>query len=207
MKKIVTITCLIFSIISCKAQTIIQSRDNFYTDTPAGGYYQDANNLLNPYIGTWIYVNGNTSITMKLRKITNFYNGKFYTDLLIGEYQYIENGVEKLNTLNQFTVDYPIQYEHKLHSMSFLNALDKPDPCNNCNNATPRINLMYEDNVKDIAGIFCMGLSATSNTIANVFITSQGINWSGGSVDDFTTWTQTNVGVTIPNGWYSFVKQ
>lgn len=197
--------CLLISIISCKSQTIIQSSQNFYTDTPNGGYYKDANNLLDPYVGTWIYTNGTTSLTIKLRKIINHYNGKFYADLLVGEYQYIENGIEKLNTLNQFTLDYTFQYDHKLYSSSLLNALDKPNPCVSCNNSISRVDIAYSDNVKGIMGSFCIGLSTTSNTIANVYISSTGIKYSG-DPNDISTLTSEHVGTTIPNGWYSFVK-
>ncbi|CAM4366599.1 DUF6705 family protein [Flavobacterium terrigena] len=207
MKKIIFITCLILSIVSCKAQTIIQSRQNFYTDTPDGGYYQDVNFLLDPYVGTWVYTNGTTLLTIKLRKIINFYNGKFYSDLLVGEYQYIENGVEKLNTLSQFNTDYPIQYDHNLFSSNLLNTNDKPNPCTSCNNSISRVTITYSDDVKDISGSFYIGLSATSNLVAITYISSTGIAYSGGDPSNFTTWTQTNVGTTIPNGWYSFIKQ
>ena len=206
MKKTLIFTCLLFSILSCKAQIIIQTLDNFDLDTPTGGYYQDTNYLLDPYIGTWTHTNGTTSLTMKLRKVIRFYNGKFYSDLLVGEYQYIENGVEKLNTLNQFTIDYPLQYDHQLHSSDLLKTLDKPNPCITCNTTIPRVELMYSDNIKDIVGSFYMGLSATSNTIANVYISSTGIKYSG-DANDITTLTTEHVGTTIPNGWYSFVKQ
>lgn len=206
MKKIVILTCLIFSILSCNAQIIVQSKQNFYTDTPDGGYYQDTNNLLDPYIGTWLFTNGTTSLTMKLRKIVNHYNGKFYTDLLIGEYQYVENGIEKLNTFDQFNIDYPFQYDHRLNSCYLLNANDKPNPCNTCNNSISRVDITYSDDVKGIMGSFLIGLSATSNTIANVYISSTGIKYSG-DANDISTITTEQVGTTIPNGWYSFIKQ
>lgn len=206
MKKIIFITCLITSIVSCKAQTIIQSRNNFDLDTPNGGYYQDANNLLNPYIGTWVYSNGSTSLTMKLRKVIHYYNGKFYSDLLVGEYQYIESGVEKLNTLSQFDIDYPLQYDHQLNGNNLLYSTDKPNPCTTCNNSVSRVNITYSDNVKGIMGSFYMGLSATSNLVANIYISSNGIKYSG-DPNDVSTLTTEHVGTTIPNGWYSFAKQ
>ena len=33
-------------------------------------------------------------------------NGYLYEDMIIGEYQYIENGVEKINTLNGLSVNH-----------------------------------------------------------------------------------------------------
>ncbi|CAM4366574.1 DUF6705 family protein [Flavobacterium terrigena] len=206
MKKIIFITCLILSIVSCKAQTIQSARSIHPAETPDGGYYQDANDLLNPYIGTWVHTNGTTSLTIKLRKIINFYNGKFYSDLLVGEYQYIENGVEKLNTLSQFTIDYPLQYDHKLYSSHLLYASDKPNPCTTCNNSISRVNITYSDSVKGIMGSFYMGLSSTSNLVTNVYISSTGIKYSG-DPNDISTLTSEHVGTTIPNGWYSFIKQ
>nr|WP_148638307.1 DUF6705 family protein [Olleya sp. ITB9] len=71
----------------------------FSSDVPVNAYYKDANNILNNFEGTWLYTNGNNSLKIILVKSTQHFNGKYYEDLLIGGYQYIENGVEKINTL------------------------------------------------------------------------------------------------------------
>ncbi|MFN4313275.1 MAG: DUF6705 family protein [Chitinophagaceae bacterium] len=45
--------------------------------------------------------NTNTSFKIVLVKKVQQYNGECYEDLIIGEYQYIVNGVEKVNTLSK----------------------------------------------------------------------------------------------------------
>ena len=97
MKQITLITIVIFSFFNCKAQSpILDMEINAKMDSPNNSYYKDVNNILNTFEGTWLYVNGNTSLKIKLVKNTMFFNGDYYEDLMIGGYQYIENGIEKI---------------------------------------------------------------------------------------------------------------
>tara|TARA_R110002111_G_scaffold126258_1_gene190814 strand:- start:160 stop:699 length:540 start_codon:yes stop_codon:yes gene_type:complete len=73
-------------------------------DMPENGYYKDVNNVLNDFEGTWLYTNGNTSLKITLTKNIQYFNGKFYEDIIVGGYQYIENGVEKINTLSDASI-------------------------------------------------------------------------------------------------------
>jgi hypothetical protein len=69
-----------------------------------GAYYKDTKNVLSGYDGTYLYTSGTKSFKIKLQKnIMTSRNGLFYEDLVAGEYQLIENGVEKVNTLNKLT--------------------------------------------------------------------------------------------------------
>ena len=101
MKKINFIVLMLF-VISCKAQIPIKS---IYDDTDINGaYYKDTNNDFDKFVGTWKYTNGITSLTITLQKKAQYHkfhsNGdNYYLDVMVGEYKYIENGVEKINTL------------------------------------------------------------------------------------------------------------
>ena len=69
-----------------------------------GAYYKDTMGVLNGYDGTYVYTNGNTLLKIKLQKnIKTSMNGAYYEDLIVGEYQLIENGIEKVNTLSKLT--------------------------------------------------------------------------------------------------------
>lgn len=72
-------------------------------------YYKDSNNLLDSFVGTFLYSNGSTSFEIKLEKKINssVNNGIYFEDLLIGAYRYVENGVEKVNTLNDLDNNIP----------------------------------------------------------------------------------------------------
>lgn len=97
MKQILNIL-LLLSILSCKAQTIIVPLGSGQDFEKTPNYYlKDVNNEFGKFAGTWKYQNGNTQIIFKLKKEEHYqaasnYN---YVDLLVGEYQYIQNGVEK----------------------------------------------------------------------------------------------------------------
>jgi len=87
------------------AQTpILSINDNSYPEI-AGAYYKDTNNHLDQFIGTWMYSNGTTSLTITLQKKplqhTISGNYDFYEDIIVGEYKYIENGIVKINTLSE----------------------------------------------------------------------------------------------------------
>lgn len=128
MKKIF-ILILFISFANCKAQSpIIQSNAGHpYGDIP-NAYYKDIDNLLNQFEGTWLYTNGNSSLKVTIVKKIMSYNGKYYEDYLIGDYQYIENGVEKVNTLDNINnqVDHLID-GHSVYPGNFNNPL-----CNEC---------------------------------------------------------------------------
>ncbi|TRW23345.1 hypothetical protein FMM05_14220 [Flavobacterium zepuense] len=106
MQQLLIITFL-FCVGVCRGQSpILPINDANYPEA-TGAYYKDLNNDLNRYVGTWKYTNGTTSLTVTLQKkvmqhIINAPYG-YYEDLVIGEYKYILNGVEKINTLPLLT--------------------------------------------------------------------------------------------------------
>jgi hypothetical protein len=90
-------------VLICKAQAI-QPLYPYGTDTSSNDnaenlYYKDVDNDYNPYVGTWKWENGNNSLTIIFNKVVHNNNGHGdFSDLLVGEYQYIENSVELVNT-------------------------------------------------------------------------------------------------------------
>ena len=95
------ITVLYLTTFACKAQLPVVARDASMSDKPQGTYFKDLNNEFNKFEGTWVYTNGNTSFTIKLFKKEMKYSTSvgYYFDKLYGEYKYVENGVEIINTL------------------------------------------------------------------------------------------------------------
>ncbi|WP_157111589.1 DUF6705 family protein [Nonlabens spongiae] len=73
-------------------------------------YYSDVNNEMDFFVGTWLYTEGSTTLKIHFKKETRVDWGDHFTDLLVGEYQYIENGVEMINTLDM--IDSRNGYEH-----------------------------------------------------------------------------------------------
>ncbi|TPD71148.1 hypothetical protein FJA49_04410 [Flavobacterium microcysteis] len=86
-----------------------------------GAYHKDMNDLLNPFEGTYVYTNGNTSLKIVLQKKKSF-NTKYYEDMIIGEYQYIENGIEKINTLNKLSINFTDAWNYSVGANLIITA-------------------------------------------------------------------------------------
>lgn len=146
-----TVKIMIIALLSlhCKAQNPIiniEDADGFPT---TGIYYKDINNLLNPFEGTYIYTNGTTTFKMILVKKVQQYNGRYYEDLIIGEYQYIENGVEKVNTLNQINTVYNDQRSHNIDGNFVVNNNFRGWKCPTCPTNEKRLSLSIRDAATD----------------------------------------------------------
>lgn len=104
MKNIIILTMLFT--LTCKAQgPIISFTDYCENDAPDidNMYVKDIEGFLNPYIGTWIWSNNNSSITIEIIKVEMVYkensSTKRYDDELHGRIKYISNGQTAFNTL------------------------------------------------------------------------------------------------------------
>lgn len=93
----------IFTLLSCKAQSPIISLEEPVPDEIENAYYKDTNNILNPFVGTWVLNDGTKYLKIVFEKKVMVYTGNFYEDLLIGEFQYKENNIELANTLPNLT--------------------------------------------------------------------------------------------------------
>ncbi|MDC1265621.1 hypothetical protein N8009_02380 [Flavobacteriaceae bacterium] len=114
-------------------------------DAPYNSYYKDVNNVLNDFEGTWLYTNGNTSLKIILTKNIQYFNGKFYEDIIVGGYQYIENGVEKINTLSDANIpnigrDASIKGNNIYDNCSII-------PADDCIDGEKRLDLSIEDTI------------------------------------------------------------
>lgn len=97
MKKIFFTTILTILAMACKAQTV--PLDASYWEYPEGTYIKDTFNEMDKFVGTWQYTEGTNTLVIVLQKKTHIYNGEYYEDFLVGEYRYVSNGVEIVNTL------------------------------------------------------------------------------------------------------------
>ena len=198
MKRIIII--LILTTLSCKAQTIIKpmGTNDFCRNDP-NCYEKDVNNEFDKFVGEWKYQNSNTSLTLKLKKELHYQTSTAsnYEDLLVGEYQYIENGVEKANTLADFDSPNISGYEHKISGGIFVRHL--PSYCTD--NSTPqeiKIELFIEDpNDRFIQGRIILR-----------YVHDNGTEKLEVCIYDYTTMAEdVNAKLPIPDGFYVFIKQ
>ena len=144
MRQLILIIVLLtgyFSIAQSQVIDILDDDGSAITDT----YYKDANNLLNPFEGTYIYTNGTTSFKIVLVKKVQQFNGRYYEDLIIGEYQYIENGIVKLNTLNELNIVYNNQRVHNINGNTLINNNNRAWQCPSCNIGEKRLRTTIRD--------------------------------------------------------------
>ena len=161
-------------------------------------YYKDVDNDLNPYVGTWTYTNGTTLLTITLQKKIKQHivdeHDDYYEDFLIGEYRYVENGVEKINTLNRLTQDLP-PYDYNLVGNRLVTNL----PGNR------KVFLGFVDPDRDIVGMDSSMLLARADEggvqkINLKFRATDGYLLINGQQPEFTSYT-------VPFGEYVLTKQ
>lgn len=102
MKKI-TYIFLVFLCLKTYSQTPIISMTDYKnnnTNLVENSYLKDIDNKYGLLEGTWQWSNSNDSLILIFEKIEFVYDGFNYSDILIGKYKYIKNGVELINTLN-----------------------------------------------------------------------------------------------------------
>lgn len=135
---------LLLLTLSCKAQTIVNLKD-YDGNAIQDYYYKDINNLLNPFEGTYIYTNGTTSLKIVLLKKTMRYNGYNFEDDLVGEYQYIKNGVEISNTLADITINHDDLPNDHLISAGCISQYGEVPFCQGCTPGEIRVFGTFSD--------------------------------------------------------------
>lgn len=144
-----TILTLIISLIclSLSAQEIESLYDG-PTYAEPNKYYKDLYNDLDPFVGTWIFTNGNTALTITLQKKIRMQNRNFFEDVLIGGYKYVVNGSTVVNTLPLLNNNYPKRQEYTI----FGNIIIGPTSilCYDCTSTTRRVSLVFWEPNRDI---------------------------------------------------------
>lgn len=129
------------SYINCKSQTtILEKYNKKQYGLIENAYYKDTQDYHNQFVGTWLYQNGTTSLKIIFEKrdqILKNSNPKYYSDYLVGEYEYIENNILKINTLpnismNNETSFNEIEQNHHLISISQIKFPQTFPQCNEC---------------------------------------------------------------------------
>ena len=157
MKNIIILLAFI-SFITCKAQTPvfpIYSLDTNYGDT-TNAYYKDVDNFRDPFVGTWVYINGSELLRVQFKKMDMYYNDNgaipYYVDYLVGEIQYKNtNGVESFNSLNVLNNPTQLIYNYSMFSGPSISNKGFPQ-CLDCPTGTRRLLMFYtEPNIDDMA--------------------------------------------------------
>ncbi len=105
MKKILSIFCITFSIIAYAQSSVVSlTTYDAYEDYIENIYIKDIDSLLNPYVGTWKWTDGDNTLTIVFYKVPQKYISfgkfKYYCDKLYGHYKYTQGNTTIINTFN-----------------------------------------------------------------------------------------------------------
>jgi hypothetical protein len=128
--KYIIILLFVLNLFKTNAQIIKDISDLVGFDYTQGAYYKDTKNKLDPYVGTYVYTNGTTSLKFVFKKVLSKNSTLYTEDVIAGEYQYIVNGVEKANTLNRLNL-YSADEIWK-HSIKGNDIYGSNSYCNDC---------------------------------------------------------------------------
>jgi hypothetical protein len=147
--KTIKIILLFIITINCNAQYPVINILDLDGSRATDAYYKDVNNLLNNFQGTFIYSNGTTSLKIVLEKKIQQYNGSYYEDLIIGEYQYIQNGIQKINCLSEISTVYNNQKLHNIDGNAIINNNERVWKCPLCPVGENRLRTTIKDPTTD----------------------------------------------------------
>lgn len=149
MKKYITLILSFTVLTNCKAQSpIFNISDPGALNSTRGSYYKDTNNELDAFVGTYLYSSGNTSLKIILqKKIMSSMNGYYYEDLIIGEYQYIKDGIEKTNTINKLALNYSDQSNHSISGHLIMTGPQVG--CEDCASNEKRLRVGLKDDTSE----------------------------------------------------------
>ncbi len=198
MKQLIIVFAFIFTL-SCNAQlNIVPLGSGNPIENNSTYYIKDVSNEFIKFTGTWRYQNGTTEIVFKLKKEELYRTSvdTYYQDLLVGEYQYIENGTEKVNTLSDFDDPNISGYIHKIKGSVYTHNL--PSYCiDNSNAAEIKVEVQIGHPTDEYA----------EGRVILRHIIEDGIEKLQACIYDYTYLGDNDVRLDIPDGYYEFVKQ
>lgn len=150
MKKIVLISVFVSSLYMYSQSSPIVPLEEWNGIEVQGTYYKDTNNVYNQFEGEWLWQSGNNSLRIILQKkeqvSQQIFGVSYYEDMLVGEYQYIKNGIEKINTLANINSQYN----------SISNSIILTTPffmgCDDCLPNERRVYVSFSDPLADLSG-------------------------------------------------------
>ncbi|RKE99025.1 DUF6705 family protein [Ichthyenterobacterium magnum] len=200
MKKHLThIIIALLLTLSCKAQSPIVGIDASRNSTPIGAYYKDLNNEFNKFVGTWVYTNGNDSLIIKLEKREQVAVRSNYRDMLSGEYKYVENGIEIINTI---PLPSEISFAGNKNIGGGYIITGQNYDCTGCLDNERRIKLYISDPQRDYLSVYLI-LRYIVNETNPEKMTATIISTHGGVIPNADSPTS----LRVPYGEYLMIKQ
>lgn len=208
MKKIFLLISLL-NLINLYSQNPIYNIEEKHYEKEENAYYKDIDNFYNQFEGTWAYADATKTIRFKFKKkmiyrqsITNYYE-----DNLVGEIQYIENGIEKINSLNDVDLILPSVFDYSIYSIGKTTRIFNANTCIGCPTVYG-MHMHYEEPQNDD---ICLSANLFMNRFVENGVEKIKIKYylaelACGVQDDWET-PSTTENFIIPYGEYILVKE
>jgi hypothetical protein len=179
--------------------------------TVQGAYYKDLQDDFQRFIGEWKYEQGLDTLIVKIIKkemqFINYGNVSFYGDFIVAEYRYVENGIEKINTLPNLLINHSTPFKYNI----VANIIIKPVPnnsavCPNCGPNDVMVEGPFSDPERDIFGFepIVVLRHKIENGVEKIFLTMSIFGFKlpspYGTVSPYDTYN-------LPVGLYELIKQ
>jgi len=171
-------------------------------------YYKDIYNDYTQFQGTWIYINGNKSLTITFQKKAMVFiedpNVSYYQDYLVAGYKYTVNGTELINTMNQLSSPSLDVYAYNIRSIDILRSFSVP-MCSECSANERRVAMKFSDPTRTTV----LGLSAQlvlRHVIENGVQKIKAILWQDGGVSYILGEEPAYEQFNVPFGEYTLTK-
>ncbi len=150
MRNIFYQTLIVISITLCQScySQELQNLDVYEIDINENDYVQDINNELEKFEGTWQSSSNTNILNLKVIKIQNSFNGEYFEDYIIGEYQYLENGITIVNTLQNLEDPNITPNNNTIGGRLIITPNEYPT-CSNCSTNERRLKLYFVDPERD----------------------------------------------------------
>ena len=211
MKHLFTILSLFLIALSCKAQSpVIDLHTSDFTNIE-NTYYKDIENFYGQFVGTWVYSDDVKTIRYRFAKKDMFYyqsQKSFYYDFLVGEMQYIENGVEKINSLNRVDLDFDIIFKYSMSSIAKIGYSFIP-LCHECPHDVKRLAMSYDEPTNDdfeLSAIFVMR-RVVEDSVEKLKVQYKPNTMASGESQRDMSQPSTTTDFTIPYGDYTLVRE
>jgi hypothetical protein len=210
MKNLVTFVFILI-VGNCFSQSPIIDINDEDFGTIANAYYKDLDGIYNSLEGTWLYQSGTTSLKIKLRKreavLVNGYI-PYFEDFLFGEYEYIENGVVKVNTIPLLSHNYTVYNQYNLWSLTVMDN-DNIPTCNSCPANTKRVSLNFDEPANDDIGIkaFMFVYKKIENNVEKLIVSFQQESSPIGIKKSNNNQSSVFKKFSLPLGDYVLIKQ
>ena len=130
---------------------VINIKDAGKFSNAPGQYYKDIDHELDPYVGTWLYTNGSTTLKFEFVKVENLSNSRWSEDYIIGGYEYKIGSTILVNTIPDIPMVYINPIQHKVHGNRIFKKNNYP-LCPECDVNELRLSLTFNEIASTMVG-------------------------------------------------------